>query len=143
MTLDEARALGSSRYEGKPCSRGHGRTRMTANNTCVVCNNAAVLARNNARYSNDPRFVDDTKAREYNTRARKFGCEGTLTGADLRAVRTEQDGLCICGERGIAIFDHREALFKRGPNTRSNLRGLCEPCDAIKFSADRREWSVR
>lgn len=127
-------------FTGKPCVRGHIAERWAANRTCVECNREDVRNRNVRRYRASEVFADNTKANQYNTRARKFGSEGKLSGDDLRAVRASQNGLCTCGKGPIEVFDHIIALWKQGPNTRTNLRGLCQTCDEVKFSSDHREW---
>jgi hypothetical protein len=141
LTLDRARTLGVSRYyTGKTCVRGHACDRLTANRTCVECNREDVLKRNNARYTSNQAFAEETKARQYNARAQKFGCEGVLEGNDLRLVRRRQNDLCVCSREPITEFDHKIALFKQGPNKLFNLQGLGPMCAKEKFSADHREW---
>jgi len=141
LTLDRARASGFSRYyTGEKCARGHICDRLTANRTCAECNREDVLKRNNARYAASPAFADETKARQYNARARKFRCEGVLGGGELEAVRRRQNNTCTCGWEPITEFDHVIALWKQGPNRLDNLQGLGPKCAGIKFSADHREW---
>lgn len=56
-TRSEAQRLGLTQYQGKPCLKGHGGVRYTANSTCVECH------REHRRVSTKWHQIGDARAR--------------------------------------------------------------------------------
>lgn len=165
--LSVAREIGQARYfTGIPCSRGHVCECLTANATCVECQNLKnsrryseseiyrrkTRARMQDRYRLDPQKFRDRSNERYksdpqsfrahsaNTRARFFGAEGVITGEDIAATLSRQKFQCACGVDLHAAYeiDHKIRLSNKGPNTRRNLQCLCVPCHRIKTDNERR-----
>lgn len=84
-------------------------------------------------------------AKHANERAAKYGCVGTLTGTDVRAVLLP--AVCFyCGRedlKGVDLtLDHRLPLHLGGPNTPVNIVCSCQSCNKSKKRADRpRRWA--
>ena len=54
---------------------------------------------------------------------------GSARWKELRAmVRREEPVCAICGDAPSAVVDHRDGDWRN--NLRTNLRGLCRPCNA-------------
>lgn len=77
------------------------------------------------------------KDREYhmNRRARKKSGGGRVTAKDIVAVVARQKGRCAaCGCRDKLEMDHIMPLALGGSNEKTNIQGLCRPCNMSKHA---------
>ena len=75
-------------------------------------------------------------ASEARRRARKRGCEATLTAQEWNEIKEAVNHCCIaCGRQEPDIIltqDHVVPLSKNGPHIADNIQPLCNPCNASK-----------
>ena len=117
--------------------------------------NARRAARKRERYATDPvyrakRIADSIRwrnthdrtptpqwrsaANSANKAAKKYGADGRLTSADVRALWERQPQCVSCG-RGRGL-DHIKALANGGTNTPDNIQNLCWACNQVKSTWD-------
>jgi 5-methylcytosine-specific restriction endonuclease McrA len=77
-------------------------------------------------------------------RARRYGAAGTFTRAEVKRIRSAQNGKCAnpwCKHPGAKLgIDHIVALSKGGSNDRTNIQLLCGPCNTSKGRRNNEEW---
>jgi len=163
-TRAEAHQSGATRYfTGNPCPHGHVCDRLTANATCVDCQNLkngrryaenqayrerTLVARAIAYEANPQKFINlsrqqymedpeptkmRARAQDANRRAAAWGLPGVLTAADVRLILAKP---CPCGAPSNDIA-HKIPFSWGGPNTVENIQGLCEPCHVQKTNLER------
>lgn len=79
-------------------------------------------------------------------RRRTYGrLDGSAGQRRREFVLSYQGHVCaITGCYNIATeVDHKIPLFKGGPDTLENLRGLCKRCHEQKTKSERKEWTSR
>jgi 5-methylcytosine-specific restriction endonuclease McrA len=72
-------------------------------------------------------------ARNHNAKAKRVGCAGTLTAADLADILQEQGAAClVCQATEHLHFDHVISFYCKGSNTRDNIQILCASHNSSK-----------
>lgn len=91
-----------------------------------------IRARENEYALNNPEV---RSAGDANKTAKRFGCAGTVTGAQLRALYKKCHGRCLCCNKKRRLTpDHVVPLGKGGSNDISNIQPLCLPCNLKKHN---------
>jgi hypothetical protein len=79
------------------------------------------------------RFPFDAIARNFNRKAARLGVAGTVTGAELATIFTQDSGQCArCGSPERPHFDHVVSFACRGRNAVENIQLLCQRCSLRK-----------
>ena len=76
-------------------------------------------------------------ANKANLKARRFGCTGKLTAADVLAVLHAAATCEVCGTSKDLQLDHKLPLSISGDNLPHNIRSLCFTCNGKEY------WRVR
>lgn len=92
---------------------------------------AEIAAKVRARRLTQP--PEDARARKLNHRARQAGAVGSLTGAEIRAIRDWFGNACLaCGTSDGLTVDHVVPFAAGGSNSILNTQPLCKPCNLRK-----------
>jgi 5-methylcytosine-specific restriction endonuclease McrA len=106
---------------------------------------AANPERNRRWYeANREELIDRARIADANKRAERWGCEGTLSVEDWRAVQAEAEGRCAyCAEEAATpTIDHKIPLSRGGANRRDNIALSCRSCNAKKWTRTPEEFDA-
>ena len=87
-----------------------------------------------------------SRAHKCNSRAKRQGVEGRVTGQELEKIFKAQEGkCCYCGKSldGDMQVDHKEALVIGGPNVAANIAFSCAFCNNSKRALTPEQFADR